>query len=138
MDNFTKSTKVLQAFAPGSDFTEKTGDFDGVAIDLAGFNCATLLVCIGATTGANAIKIQESDQSAAGFVDVPSARYVTNDGSDNGTVLIELTHPLKRYVRAEVDLAAAGPMTVSGRWLLQAASYEPVDQPAGINTVLVH
>ncbi|KQZ96868.1 hypothetical protein ASD74_06335 [Rhizobium sp. Root564] len=82
---------------------------DGTVIDLKGFQSALFLVNTGAITSAGdfSFKLQESDQSGAGFADVAAADVI---GAAPTTLAASSAYKLgyrgkKRYIRLSVTKA---------------------------------
>ena len=138
MDNLTRSWKNQIAIATGSR-ASGTSDINGASTDLFGFSCAVLMVEFGtiAATAVTSVKVQESDDGTA-FTDLANSEQAVADDEDNHVVMIELTHPLKRYARAVIDKGTAAATITTARWLLGHAAAEPVSQPSDVITKLVH
>lgn len=138
MDNLTRSWRNQIAIATNQR-AAGTSDITGPSTDLFGYNCAVLMVEFAAiTAGAvTSVKVQESDDGAT-WADVANSSQAVADDDDNNVVMIELTHPLKRYVRAVVDRGTQNSTVRTGRWFLGHNIAEPVSQPTDVITKLVH
>lgn len=109
--------------------TDVTSD----AVDSRDFDTVAFYALLGTitATGTGTMKAQHSDASGSGFVDVGAS--VTYADTDSDKVLIlEVSQPVKRYVRVviERDTANAG---VNGVLALQGkASAKPVTHDSSV------
>lgn len=90
-----------------------SSDVDGAALDRAGYESCVLVVQSGAATGSPTAysiggRLQHSDQSGSGFVDLPSAAISALTG-DNGItrVAVDLARA-KQFIRAVITPAFTG------------------------------
>ena len=144
MQNFITAWKN-QIAIPTTNRGASTTDVNGPLVDLFGFNCAVLMVEVGTIvdTGTVEIEVEESDDGTTWTDMEGTAVSLRHGGSpdidqSNEVVMIELTHPLKRYVRATVDKGTANSTIRTGRWFLGHAAAEPVSQPGDVTTLLKH
>jgi hypothetical protein len=138
MDNFTQSWKN-QIAIPTNSRTAGTSNINGPSTDLFGFNCAVLMIEMGAiaATAVTKIKVQDSDDGST-WADLADAEITVAADDDNDVFMLELTHPLERYVRAVVERGTANATVAAGRWFLGHSYAEPVSQPSDVQTLLVH
>jgi len=138
VDNFITLWRVQDALTNGVA-AAGTSDVNGAAADLTGYNCAVLLVDMGAiaATAVTSIKVQESDDDR-NWTDVADSSVTIADDDDNETFIWEHTHPLKRYIRMVLDRGTANAAVNQAIWLLGKPSYGPVTQPSGVTTKLLH
>lgn len=122
-----KTSRVVDSTAAGQ--TTINGD----AVDCRDFDTVAFYALLGSVTagGSGTVKAQHSDESGSGFVDV-GASVDYSDSDSNGVVILEVSQPVKRYVRAviERDVENSG---VNGVIALQGkASAEPVTHDATV------
>lgn len=123
------------------------GSYTTLVIDTLGFAYAVVLVMLGATDIAMAaLKLQESDQSGAGFVDVAGANFAVNgtlpSATDDNTIVairVDCRGGRKRYLKlvatngdgavgtfatawAELSLGSIVPSSAAERGLAQELS----------------
>ena len=138
MDNFIRSFRNQLAIATGSR-SAGSNNVNGASVDIAGYSSAVLMVEFGtiANNAVTSVKIQESDDGSD-WTDMAGTEQSVAPAEDNHVVLIEITHPLKRYVRAVVERSTANAAITTARWLLCGYFHEPVKQPDDVITRLVH
>ena len=138
MDNLTRSWKNQIAIATGSR-ASGTSDINGASTDLFGFSCAVLMVEFGSISASavTSVKVQDSDDGTT-WADLANSEQSVEADDDHNVVMIELTHPLKRYARAHIDRGTAAATITTARWLLGHAAAEPVTQSSDVITKLVH
>ncbi len=96
----TKTTRVLNAVAAG------TSDQESAAVDMAGYDAVRFIALFGALTSTQVTKlvIEHSDASGSGFVPISGATTAAlADADGNKMLIVDVSRPTKRYVRAVVD-----------------------------------
>lgn len=105
-----------------------TANGNGTAVDLQGFNSATLVVNTGAIAGDGlyAVKLQESDTTTSGdFTDVGAGDLLGGlpDALDANSVYKQGYKGTKRYVRAVIT-KTSGTSIAAGAVILRGHPYD--------------
>lgn len=122
-----KTARVVDSVAAGQT------DVESSAVDARGYDTVAFHALLGTITagGSGTLKAQHSDEPASGFVDVGADVGYTDADSDKVLVL-EVSKPVKRYVRAVVVRNAENAQ-VDGVLALQArAAALPVEHDASV------
>ncbi|MEX0624571.1 hypothetical protein [Saccharospirillum sp.] len=127
-----KTARVSDAVAAGQ--TDVTSD----AVDSRDFETVEFVALLGAITagGSGTLKVQGSDESASGFTDLSGASVTYADTDSDGVLMVEVSQPIKRYLRAVIERDGADAV-VDGVIALQGnGAILPVEQPATSKLVL--
>ena len=91
----------------GNAAAAATTDIEATGVDMAGFGSVTFIVPFGTiTAGAvTSVKAQQSDDNGStdGWSDLAGSAVTVADTDDNKVAVLEITRPVKRYVRPVVD-----------------------------------
>lgn len=104
LTDVTRTTRVLNAVAAG------TSDQESAAVDMAGYDAVRFVALFGALTASQVTKlvIEHSDAGDSGFVPISGATTAAlADGDGNKMLIVDVSRPTKRYVRAVVDRGTA-------------------------------
>jgi hypothetical protein len=124
--NLSKSTKIIRiidASAAG------TTDVESAVVDSKGFDAVVFIVGLGAiTAGAvTSCKIQQGAlANMSDAADLENSGVTIADDDDDGLVVIEVSHPRERYLRAVVDRGTENAEVDFGLALLSSAKNEPI------------
>lgn len=124
MKDFISGIGIIAALAPAV----VAASADGPAVDLQGFNSATLIVNTGAIVGAGLydVKLQHSDTTTGGdFVDVPAADLLGTLPADlaAASVYKQGYKGTKRYIRAVIT-KQSGTSIAAGAVILRGHPYD--------------
>ena len=101
------------------------------SVDMTGKLSCTFLVAIGSSNGAgNTVTIEHSSDDT----NWTATEFVANlDAAADTVGMVEVDHPLKRYVRAVITRTSSA--VVDGVFALQSRSYkDPSTRPTGTTT----
>lgn len=96
--------------ARGIDADEYTGDQNGPAIDLQGFESAVLAISFGtAAAGTVTFGVEESDNGSTGWTDVAGASVILDGATDDDSAQFATVRAdgVKRYIRVTSDHSAS-------------------------------
>ena len=105
MQNLISNVKLTQCSSTDAGVAATTA-IKGSAIDMSDYETCLFVVPFGTiTAGAiTSIKVQESvDTTDGNFVDLAGTSVTVADSADNTTFYVEVTKPLKRYLRIYVS-----------------------------------
>lgn len=100
----TKTTRVMNAVAAG------TSDQESSAVDMSGFDAVRFIALFGALTATQVTKLiaEHSDASGSGFTPIADATTAALEDTDgNKLLIVDVSRPTKRYVRAVIDRGTA-------------------------------
>lgn len=97
--NFSKNNKIKCCLKPSTAAGTSTGQ-DGAEVDMAGFDSATFLFTVGATTGdaTYTATVRGSTASGSGHQALSGATVTTTTGQGDGVIAIEVVKPTFRYL----------------------------------------
>ena len=120
-----KITRVMDAVAAG------TTDQNSSSVDMKGFESVTFIASFGAIVAAavTSVKLQTSSDNSS-FNDLLGTSITVADTDDTSMAVIDLSHPLERYIRMTVDRGTQN-ATIDGIVALQYEDHEvPVTHDA--------
>ena len=121
--NFTPYHKLSHPFGSNGTVSSGSSDSNGTAIDMRGYFAVTFMVQMGSisSSAVTSLKLQQSNATGSGWVDVPDAEVDIEADDDNGIFLIEFEAPTARYVRLVLDRSTAN-AAVSASLAIRATS----------------
>jgi len=105
MENLSTSVKLTQATTTDAGVAATTA-IKGTAIDMSDYETCLFVVPFGTiTSGAvTSIKVQQSvDTTDGNFADLAGTSVTVADTNDNTTFYVEVTKPIKRYLRIYIS-----------------------------------
>jgi hypothetical protein len=137
--NLSKAAKIIRvidATAAG------TTDVESAVVDARGFDSVTFIVGLGAVVAgaATSVKIQQgTNGTVTDAADLEGSKVTVADDDDTGLVVIEVSHPRERYLRAVVDRGTENAEVDFGLAILSNAKNEPIaDDATVIESLFLH
>lgn len=118
-----------------------TGDVNGTAVDMQGYQAVTFIAFLGAitATGVPSLRAQQGDQSDGSDATDLAGTKVTGDDQDSDKILVlEVTDPIDRYVRPVVGRDTANVVVDAVVAIRHRARKAPTSQGSDVAGIESH
>lgn len=126
----TKHQKVIRLKVDGTNYQAAAGttDLTSEAVDMANFESARFLYCLGTiTSGAvTSIKAQQCDTSGGTYADLLGTSVTVADTDDNKVVSLEIVRPTEQFLKIVIDRGTQNAVVESLVVILSGAKELPI------------
>lgn len=104
------------------------------AVDTREFDTVAFYALLGTVTagGSGTLKVEQSDESGSGFTALDGASVAYTDADGDDVLIVEVSQPRKRYVRAVIERADQNVQVNGVLALLGQAKAAPVEHDATV------